>query len=364
VRKVFIRLGASTLAAAASLFGIAALTISTPPAGNFTPAASLAHAALPPEQASSKVDVLSRSEIARIVNRAAKGDLMPRPAPTSFEFPPSAGTFGNIELLAPHDDASLPTLAFLSSAEAEAAVNRAASFMKLAAPPQLLAQTEPRSMRVRATPPPQLLAYAAPNPITNAPFDALIGDLRGTGDGPPTIDFFRRRPSEAVVREWLSGRSIGQFAAGQHEWVVNPLPASVHDAKQQKCLAEGIYFEARGESELGQAAVAQVILNRVRNPAYPDTICDVVYQNKNKRGACQFSFACDGIADRVRSRKAWRTAQRIAGDVTDGRIWIEEVGDSTHYHANYVHPRWGRSMIQADTIGAHIFYRTKNGGWS
>jgi spore germination cell wall hydrolase CwlJ-like protein len=190
-----------------------------------------------------------------------------------------------------------------------------------------------------------------------------MGDLRG---GAYDDEGYRPRPrpDPAPLLAWLDGRALGQFAPGQHAWVRNPLPASVHNAKQQKCLAEGIYFEARSESEDGQAAVAQVILNRVRNPAYPDTICGVVYQNKNMHGACQFSFACDGIADRVRSKRAWRAAQRIAEDVTDGKIWLDDVGDSTHYHANYVRPRWGKHMIKADRIGAHIFYRTRFGGWS
>ena len=106
------------------------------------------------------------------------------------------------------------------------------------------------------------------------------------------------------------------------------------------------------------------MLNRVRNPAYPDTICSVVYQNKSWRGRCQFTFACDGIADRVRSKRAWRVAVRIAKDVTDGKIWLDDVADSTHYHANYVSPRWGRTMIKQDKIGLHVFYRTRYGGWS
>ena len=111
---------------------------------------------------------------------------------------------------------------------------------------------------------------------------------------------------------WLDGRALGQFAPGQHVWVQNPLPASVFLKKQQKCLAEGIYFEARGEPEAGQAAVAQVILNRVRNPAYPDTICGVVYQNKNWRNRCQFSFACDGRSEVIAERSQWDDARRIA----------------------------------------------------
>ncbi|HET9705729.1 MAG TPA: cell wall hydrolase [Vicinamibacterales bacterium] len=114
----------------------------------------------------------------------------------------------------------------------------------------------------------------------------------------------------------------------------------------------------------GQAAVAQVVLNRVRNPAYPATICGVVYQNDNWRNRCQFSFACDGIKDRVTSRYHYRRAEEIAMAVTAGKIFLPEVASSTHYYADYVNPRWARTMQKMKKIGLHIFYRTYGGGWS
>lgn len=150
----------------------------------------------------------------------------------------------------------------------------------------------------------------------------------------------------------------------QHFWAAFKLPNSVHKKTQQRCLAAGIYFEARGEIEKGQAAVAQVILNRVKAPTYPNTICGVVYQNKHWRNRCQFSFACDGVYDRVNDKEAWNRAVRIARDVSKGKIYLDKVADSTHYHATYVKPRWRKKMKVVDRIGVHIFYRTKNGGWS
>jgi spore germination cell wall hydrolase CwlJ-like protein len=114
----------------------------------------------------------------------------------------------------------------------------------------------------------------------------------------------------------------------------------------------------------GQAAVAQVILNRVKNPAYPKSICGVVYQNKNWRNRCQFSFACDKIKDRVNDPKRWELASYVARETTHGRIWLPEVGSSTHYHATYVKPRWARAMQKVGRIGLHVFYRTFGGGWS
>ncbi|NDW05464.1 cell wall hydrolase [Jiella pacifica] len=147
-----------------------------------------------------------------------------------------------------------------------------------------------------------------------------------------------------------------------HAWAATALPKEASSESEQTCLANGIYFEARGESSQGQAAVAQVILNRVRNPAYPNTICGVVYQNKNWRNRCQFSFACDGHKDRIRDAGSYAEAEDIAKKVTTGEIWISEVGSATHYHANYVRPRWARAMERVDKIGRHIFYRTYNGG--
>ena len=149
-----------------------------------------------------------------------------------------------------------------------------------------------------------------------------------------------------------------------HFWASFNLPGSVYKKNEQRCLAAAIYFESRGESEEGQAAVAQVVLNRVKAPAYPDSICGVVYQNKNWRNRCQFSFACDGIYDRVKDTAAWERAVRIARDVSKGKIYLDKVADSTHYHATYVSPNWRKQMKVVDRIGVHIFYRTRNGGWS
>ncbi|MEP3278935.1 MAG: cell wall hydrolase [Stappiaceae bacterium] len=149
-----------------------------------------------------------------------------------------------------------------------------------------------------------------------------------------------------------------------HWWAKIALPASVNSKKEQRCLAEAVYFEARGETVSGQTAVAQVVLNRVRNPAYPKTICKVVYQNRRLRNRCQFSFACDGKKERITSQRAWRVAKKVATDVTKGDSYLETVGASTHYHATYVRPRWARSMNKQGKVGLHIFYKTKRGGWS
>jgi len=133
-------------------------------------------------------------------------------------------------------------------------------------------------------------------------------------------------------------------------------------AKSEKCLADAVYFESRGEPERGQQAVAQVVMNRVFSGYYPDNVCGVVYQNAHRHLACQFTFACDGIKDRVTEPEMWEQAKRIARDTLDGKVWLTEVGKATHYHANYVHPWWVRTMRKHQKIGVHIFYRPRKWG--
>jgi spore germination cell wall hydrolase CwlJ-like protein len=191
-------------------------------------------------------------------------------------------------------------------------------------------------------------------------------DVLATAYAPVEPDYAKASPFATLLKEDTAGggRFIPPVMQGDHDWVSSPLPPSVFSEQEQRCLSAGIYFEARGESVKGQAAVAQVILNRVRNPTYPDSICGVVYQNEKWRHRCQFSFACDGIKDRVASREHYDMAEEVALAVTSGRIWLPEVGSSTHYHATYVRPRWARTMEKMMKIGRHIFYRTHGGGWS
>lgn len=133
-------------------------------------------------------------------------------------------------------------------------------------------------------------------------------------------------------------------------------------AKAEKCLANAVYFEARGEAVRGQIAVAQVVMNRVFSPFYPNNVCDVVYQNAHRHLACQFTFACDGIPDVVTEPEAWARAQHIARDVLDGKLWMPEVAKSTHYHAYWVHPSWVNEMKKMSKLGVHTFYRPRAWG--
>jgi len=132
-----------------------------------------------------------------------------------------------------------------------------------------------------------------------------------------------------------------------------------YQARQRRCLATAIYFEARGEPVRGQLAVAQVVMNRVRSSIYPDTICGVVFQGQWQRKGCQFSFACDGHADVPKDKARWLIANRLAKKVTDGKVWLPEIGHASHYHANYVKPKWRRQMDHVKQVGRHIFYRVR-----
>lgn len=132
--------------------------------------------------------------------------------------------------------------------------------------------------------------------------------------------------------------------------------SSISKARAQQCLAEAIWYEAGTESEAGQRAVAQVVLNRVAHPAWPSSICGVVYEGSQRQTGCQFSFTCDGSLSRSTSGASWRRAQDIAEDALSGKVYTP-IGLATHYHARWVNPYWAGSLKPIGTIGAHLFYR-------
>lgn len=183
----------------------------------------------------------------------------------------------------------------------------------------------------------------APPPKTAASF--RLASLRSDADAPEGVTSASRGDDE-------KGRSTTRLS---HLLL---LPESDLRA-QQKCLAEAVYFEARGEPSRGQYAVAQVVMNRTRSGFYPNSICKVVYQNRHMFNACQFSFACDRWPDRIYGRSAWDNAVRIARDVTENGAWLPEVGGATHYHADYIRAWWAPKMIRIAKLGRHIFYRPR-----
>lgn len=132
-------------------------------------------------------------------------------------------------------------------------------------------------------------------------------------------------------------------------------------ARALDCLAAAIHYEAANETPAGQAAVAQTVLNRVRHPVYPDTVCGVVFQGAQRATGCQFTFTCDGALAIPPRPEAWARARHVAGAALNGAV-AAEVGWSTHYHADYVVPYWAVRLAKVRQIGAHIFYRWPGGG--
>lgn len=131
--------------------------------------------------------------------------------------------------------------------------------------------------------------------------------------------------------------------------------------RAEQCLAQAIYYEAAREPLKGQEAVAQVVLNRLRHPAYPKSVCGVVYEGSARATGCQFTFTCDGSL-RYRPEPAlWARAVSVARRALGGGV-NKDVGSATHYHANYVAPYWAPSLVKMTQVGAHIFYRW-TGAW-
>lgn len=176
-------------------------------------------------------------------------------------------------------------------------------------------------------------------------------------------------PSDAVPLEVAAAPVSAPLVASTFDKGASPearphyaaLIAPQDLGREQRCLAEAVYFEARSEPEDGQAAVAQVVLNRVKSGLYPSSVCGVVYQNRHRHLACQFTFACEGKSLRITDSESWDRAERIAEDVMNGRTYLADIGDATHYHADYVRPSWARKLKRMDVIGRHIFYELRPG---
>ncbi|PNG24949.1 cell wall hydrolase [Methylocella silvestris] len=304
------------------------------------------------------------------IARAGKGDPAVGLRPTFDARLRREGGLANLrahDLLFEHEDA-WPVGGFEASESGFAGPDSVAAFepwpdgeTPTTTPP--LADSSPRPERSALTMRPasvnERLMQGATPAVRRA--DALSSTTPAAADSTP-IEVAAVEPEQpaqsaqdqtsAAPRSSAPNSGAPAYAAlADHNW----------SAQEQRCLAEAIYFEARSESDEGQAAVAQVVLNRVSSGLYPPTICGVVYQNRQRRNACQFSFACEGRALRVSEPEAWRSAVRIANEVTTGATYVADVGAATHYHANYARPRWARRLEKMDVIGHHIFYKLRPG---
>jgi hypothetical protein len=136
---------------------------------------------------------------------------------------------------------------------------------------------------------------------------------------------------------------------------------SSDSARSLYCLTSALYYEAISESDDGMRGVAQVILNRVRHPSFPNSVCGVVFQGSDRITGCQFSYTCDGALARAPSAIGWARSRRLAAEALSGRVFAG-VGLATHYHTQAIWPRWGKSLVMTNVIGAHIFHRWR-GRW-
>jgi hypothetical protein len=189
-----------------------------------------------------------------------------------------------------------------------------------------------------------------------------LSGVDAVADGPPA-------PPPLLVREL----PVDQAVAINQGIAVNtgPNPAAkpfslgTVDATSRtralECLTSAVYYEAGQESTDGQRGVAQVVLNRVRHPAFPATVCGVVYEGSTRPTGCQFTFTCDGSLMRGQMAESWRRARSVAEAALAGFVY-KPVGTATHYHANYVVPYWAPTLTKNAIIGAHIFYRWA-GSW-
>lgn len=200
-----------------------------------------------------------------------------------------------------------------------------------------------RAVMTHAPAPPHA-ARPAPPPVRFAETDLPAGGAAITADEAVRIN-------AAIPLSTLPVRAAAPFR----------LPAGADHDRAVGCLTQAIYFEAGFEPREGQEAVAQVILNRVRHPAFPKTVCGVVFEGAGASTGCQFTFACDGAMNRTPAAAAWARSRAVAMAALDGHVQ-NRVGEATHYHADYVAPYWGRQLAKVVKIGAHIFYRWP-GAW-
>ncbi|WP_374275426.1 cell wall hydrolase [Brevundimonas sp.] len=199
---------------------------------------------------------------------------------------------------------------------------------------------------------------------------ARVGDQRsmlarlGLVEGWETLSLAGKPDPLASPTAGLEAQKLNaaRAFAGGPRVAAQPFSFGAADAQTRqralRCLTQAIYYEAALEPTGGQEAVAQVILNRVRDPNYANSVCGVVFEGAERTTGCQFSFTCDGSMANAPVKWAWDRARVVAESALAGRV-VESVGLATHYHADYVHPWWAPTLDKLTQIGAHIFYRWK-----
>ena len=175
----------------------------------------------------------------------------------------------------------------------------------------------------------------------------------------PVLHFLKLSPQAAYLKNAAIPDSRITDSPASPFYLATAAPAD--GPLSSRCLAQAVYYEAASESLDGQRAVAQVVLNRVRDRRFPKTVCGVVFEGSGLRTGCQFSFTCDGSLNRVPSPAAWLVAQAVADAALRGDV-MKAIGHATHYHTVWVTPYWGAGLTKWGRLGAHIFYRWAGGG--
>ncbi|CAN5416081.1 hypothetical protein BH10PSE2_BH10PSE2_09950 [soil metagenome] len=184
-----------------------------------------------------------------------------------------------------------------------------------------------------------------------------LGDVADLTVAPDTI----QNLTPEGARAWNAALPFSTAPNRQARPFVAP-PTDVQSyGRALDCLTAAVYYEAGAETPEGQAAVAQVVLNRVRHPAYPHTVCGVVFQGSERATGCQFTFTCDGALARIPAAEPWARARAVATAALNGRV-MAAVGTATHYHTDWVAPYWAPKLAKIVQIRTHIFYRW-NGAW-
>ena len=189
----------------------------------------------------------------------------------------------------------------------------------------------------------------------NDPAAGLYGQLRALFDQEKSE--IVRLDDSALRRLVVPEVAVGTTADVTYskQWLAGLAAPSLDDASL-KCLSEALYFEARGESVKGQFAVAEVILNRVASPAYPDDVCGVIHQGTGRKYQCQFTYTCDGVPEKIREADAFEQVSKIA-QVSLSGVAQPLTDGATHYHTKHVSPSWARKFPRTASIGVHHFYR-------
>jgi len=178
---------------------------------------------------------------------------------------------------------------------------------------------------------------------------------------PPAVEPLRFRPIAPTVARAINGAQAQRERTGPAATPLATSLAGADAARAIDCLAAAGFYEA-GDRRDDQRAVMQVVLNRVRHPAFPRTVCAVVFQGAERHTGCQFTFTCDGaLTRRVPSPRAWERARATAAAALDGAVYAP-VGLATHYHADWMVPYWSGALTRVAQVGPHIFYRWR-GGW-